>query len=180
MNWFMVEIYRMSPVRMCVVCALTSQGFGMLERRLCCRSWWRRLLWILLILWTFAVLQATVAGRETGNYEAFRMIPLHSYREVMDTGRGEILRSSFMNVLLFFPAGLLAGGLLCRDNHVWARDLAFVVLIALFSTTIELLQFYLHLGNGEIDDILHNTLGAWLGLCSRLWFRQKKTDHPAG
>jgi glycopeptide antibiotics resistance protein len=85
-----------------------------------------------------------------------------------------------MNVLLFFPAGLLAGGLLCRDNHVWARCLAFVVLIALFSTTIELLQFYLHLGNGEIDDILHNTLGAWLGLCSRLWFRQKKTDHPAG
>ena len=68
-----------------------------------------------------------------------------------------------MNVLLFFPAGLLGAMLLPRRR----RSILWLILgTALFSLTIDLLQFRLSLGNAEMDDILHNTLGTLLGAWS--------------
>ena len=158
MKWLLVEIYRMSPAWLCVFCAMAALGMCLLGRRFCRRSWWRKLLGSLLLLWTMAVLYATVVSRSGGSYGSFEIVPLHSYREVLETGKREILRSSFMNGLLFFPAGLLGAALLPRRKILWL-----VFCVAMFSLTIELIQFYLHLGNGEIDDILHNTLGALVG-----------------
>ena len=169
MKVLFVEIYRMSPMLLCVLCAMAALWLCLLERRLCRRSWWRKLLGSLLLLWTMVVLYATVVSRSVGSYGSFEIVPLHSYREVLETGKQEILRSSFMNALLFFPAGLLGAVLLPRRKILWL-----VLGLAVFSLTIELLQFRFSLGNAEIDDILHNTLGAWLGTALSVFQKPKR------
>ena len=160
MKTLLLEIYRMSPMWLCVLCAAAALGFGLLERRMRRRSWWRRMLVGLLFGWAVAVLYATVLNRGGGAQGSFELVPLHSYREVIATGHREILRSSFMHVLLFFPAGLLGAALLPR---IRGRALWLVLMAAVFSLTVEWLQFRFALGNAEADDVFHNALGALLG-----------------
>lgn len=68
-----------------------------------------------------------------------------------------------MNVVLFYPAGLLLAAVLPKR---WRFPVTAVVFV-LFSLSIEIAQHSLFLGRGEIDDVLHNTLGAMLG-CTAL------------
>ena len=89
----------------------------------------------------------------------FQAIPFHSYREMVATGNREILRSSFMNVVLFYPGGLFLAAILPKR---WRIPVTAVV-FCLFSLSIEIMQHSLFLGRGEIDDVLHNTLGAVCG-----------------
>lgn len=123
-----------------------------------------RLLWvILLILWSGAVWYTTIWSREAGGVYRANWFPFHSYREILSGGSREILRSNFMNILLFFPAGVLMGAII--PEH-WPRRRWFVLALSLFgcfSLCIELMQFYQEIGRSEMDDILHNLLGGVLG-----------------
>lgn len=68
-----------------------------------------------------------------------------------------------MNVILFYPAGLLTASLFpdkwTRLQKIWST----VILFAMFSGMIEYVQFFYALGELEMDDVIHNTLGALLG-----------------
>jgi glycopeptide antibiotics resistance protein len=64
-----------------------------------------------------------------------------------------------MNVLLFYPGGVLAGSLWRR----W-RVLPMAAVFLLLSVAIELCQYAFAIGTTETDDVIHNTLGAFLGL----------------
>ena len=177
MDHILLQIYHLSPLQLVCWCLVILGGVFLLHRRFSHRRWWRLLSGMVLLLWAVAVLYITVLSRSSGIRGSFQLVPLHSYRQVLATRNPELLRSCFMNALLFYPAGVLGAMLLPRTR----RSILWLVLgAALFSLAIELLQFHLHLGNGEIDDILHNTLGAWLGAYGPHCFRQKKTDHPAG
>lgn len=73
------------------------------------------------------------------------------------------MRTNFMNVALFYPAGLLTASLLSKK---WSRSqiiLSIAILFALFSAAIEYVQFLYLLGKPEIDDVIHNTVGAVCG-----------------
>jgi len=95
--------------------------------------------------------------------------PMHSlqlfqsYRDAVITGNVEIYRSNFMNVVLFYPAGLLAASLLMRKWPEWCRLILVVTVLAALSAGIEFLQYHFRLGRCEIDDVIHNTAGALLG-----------------
>ena len=68
-----------------------------------------------------------------------------------------------MNVVLFYPAGLLACELLPKK---WSRAKRIILVTALFvllSSGIEACQYYFALGQVEADDVLHNGLGALIG-----------------
>lgn len=137
--------------------------FLFLCRRYGSRQWWKPILGAMLLSWAMVVLYATVFCRESGTDVSFLSVPLHSYREVMAGGNPEILRSNFMNAVLFFPGGLLLGALLPRR---WPKSRSALTVIALslcFSSAIEYVQFTQLLGQGEIDDVIHNTLGAACG-----------------
>ena len=112
--------------------------------------------WFLVVLWT------TVLNREPGAYES-SWIPLHSYWLYFSGGNPEIYRSCFMNAVLFYPGGLLLAGLLPQRFRDRRGMLFAVVCFGLFSLSIELCQHFLQLGTAEIDDVLHNTLGAAAG-----------------
>ena len=132
------------------------------------RPWWQPGAALLLLLWALIVVWSTILSREPGAERHFQSIPFHSYREVFSGGSREILRSSCMNVILFFPAGLL---LAWSIPHRWRSDWVLfcgALLFFCFSLTIEVTQYRLLLGQGEIDDVLHNTLGSVLGI---LWAR---------
>lgn len=139
-----------------------------LHRRFHLRRWWGAGTAALLVLWAGMVLLTTVLIRNNSGSSVFSLLPLHSYREVLAGGNPEILRSNFMNVVLFFPAGLMIGSLLSERMPYGRRLLAAAVLCFHFSLGIELTQYFCALGRGEVDDILHNTLGALLGCLSFL------------
>ena len=111
-----------------------------------------------LILWAAVVVYYTVMGRDSGTGAQWSMIPLHSYREVLNGGNPEILRSNLMNVVLFIPGGLL-WNVLSRRKSVIATLLIF----GLFSLSIEVWQYFFQLGNAECDDVIHNALGSVAG-----------------
>lgn len=159
-----LKIYCLSGKELLACGLVGALGYYVLHRTCAHKRWWRAGSVLMLILWAAAAICSTVMGRNGGQSGIFQVIPFHSYREMLAGGNPEILRSNFMNVLLFFPAGLLFAGLLPR-RWTFGKKLVCAMLICfLFSLGIELTQFTLGLGLGEADDILHNTLGALLGV----------------
>lgn len=150
-------IYQLSPAMLLSLFGICTVVFFLLLGRL--EKHLRGFLAAMLLLWTAAVLWTTLLNRSPGKVGDFQTIPLHSYREMELTGNREILRSSCMNAALFYPAGLLMAAALPRRQRIPVT----LVVMAAFSLTIEVLQHRLSLGRGEIDDVIHNTLGAGLG-----------------
>lgn len=68
------------------------------------------------------------------------------------------------NLVLFMPFGFLLCGATKRPHTV--RILLAGFLLSLF---IELCQLLFRLGWFEVDDILHNALGTYLGICLYRW-----------
>lgn len=129
---------------------------------------WKGLVTPLLLIATFGVIYTTLGARTSGETLQVNLIPLHSYREVMNGGNPEILRSNFMNAVLFYPIGLLATALLPEK---WSKRLRWILTITLctmLSIGIEYVQYAFSLGQCEIDDVIHNLLGAWAGSITML------------
>lgn len=127
-----------------------------------CR-WFRPGICIALMAWVAAALWITTFSRSPGIGAAPELIPFHSYRELLAGGSPEIIRTNFMNAALFYPAGVLAASLLPERQSRCMRMLAVGLSLALFSLAIEYVQFRDALGQPEIDDVIHNTLGAVCG-----------------
>lgn len=126
-------------------------------------SWWKYAISAILLAWLFVVVYATVVSRDTGNMTPHNLIPFHSYMAVMNGENPEILRSNLMNIILFYPAGLMTSVLLSRKWKHWLRVLFVLFLFAAISTIIEYAQYIYALGSVEIDDVIHNAFGALLG-----------------
>ena len=72
----------------------------------------------------------------------------------------------FGNIALFFPVGWLA--------HAWTGSVRKALLAGVaFSCGIEVLQFVLAAGYSDLDDVLFNSLGAFLGAKDREKAREK-------
>lgn len=127
------------------------------------KRWMRWLTAAALLCAIAAILAATVAGRTGGASVRVNLIPFHSYREVRAGGSAEIYRSNFMNAALFFPAGLLATVLLPRKWKRWQRLLLVAVVLTGLSIGLEYVQYALAMGKCEIDDVIHNSVGALAG-----------------
>lgn len=145
---------------------LTAVGvFLLLRRKLCGKTAWRCCLGILWVLWLAAVFTYTLILREPGTGEGVLLwVPFHSYFSVLTGGNPELLRTNFMNTLLFYPLGLLGSELLPRGWTLKKR-LIFAACFALaLSCGIETIQFVSRRGYAEMDDIIHNTAGICLGV----------------
>ena len=91
-------------------------------------------------------------------------VTAHALRNCFD---GETLAFAFesligivQNLILFMPFGFLLCG--ATDQPRTSRIL---LLGFLLSLSIELCQLFFRLGWFEVDDILHNVLGTYLGIC---------------
>ncbi len=76
------------------------------------------------------------------------------------------LRNFFGNILLLIPLGYLAP-LLKKNIDRWWKT---VILGVGVSLLIEIIQLMTHRGYFDIDDVILNSLGCWIGwLCYRRW-----------
>lgn len=156
------------------VFALTA-GYLFLRHKLGRKHFWRLSTIVLCVMWLTVIFAVTLYSRTSGGHPVLELIPFHSYRAVIAGETKEILRSNLMNVLLFYPVGLLACELLPKG---WSRrkKLALTVGVSAFiSFGIESTQYIFALGQAEIDDLIHNTLGAWIGswICTLETRKQK-------
>lgn len=140
-----------------------SGVFCLVRKRFSQVRLWKWLVAFLVIVFSAAAVVATLGTRTGGSHFEINLIPFHSYREVMAGGTREIYRSNFMNAVLFYPAGMLAAALLPEKWPGWCRILLVVVFYSLLSAGIEYVQYTYALGRCEIDDVIHNALGALAG-----------------
>ena len=73
-----------------------------------------------------------------------------------------------MNVFLFFPLGLTLSNALTQKWHRWVRIALTTLVGYIFSAGIEYVQYRYALGMAEVDDVICNTLGAFIGSTSLL------------
>ena len=122
-----------------------------------------------LLLWMLLVLHMTHLSRSVSDQEP-HWIPFYQIYTVLTGGNRELLRSAWMNFLLFIPGGVLAFDVLPGKRGLFAWTAS----AALFSTAIELAQWLLHHGLAETDDILANTAGAAAGFLLAKLFADSK------
>lgn len=163
-------VYCMPISQMMLLTVLVTVLLLILHHRLRRRWWWNAGLAIVLLGGVFVVVYQTVLSRSPGQFQAPVFIPFHSYLQVLQGGNPELLRSNLMNVLLFFPLGMCAALLLSRWNSPGRKILLITCCFCCLSCSIEYAQIRYGLGLGELDDILHNTLGAFLGALFAILF----------
>ena len=81
-----------------------------------------------------------------------------------------------LNILLFVPLGFLMPAWSSRFQKGYVT----VLCAMFFSVLIEAAQYLLACGLTEVPDILHNTLGAWIGFMLYCYFvkrYQRQTHH---
>ena len=159
-RWF----YCLSITDAVLLIIVVSAGYLILRQWLGDKRLWRPVIALLFLAWLAVIAVATHADRTPGLIPMEpELIPFHSYRAVMAGENKEILRSNFMNVVLFYPAGLFACELLPKSWSRAKRVILVAVLFALVSAGIEFCQYHFALGQAEVDDVIHNALGALIG-----------------
>ena len=158
-----VDVYRLDYSQLFLLLLAATVCFLFLHKRYRVNRLWRFFLGAVLLVWTALVVYYTVGSRGGSYTGAYNLIPFHSYREVNSGGSWEILLSNYMNILLFFPGGLFLSALLPKKRPWPVRILLSVLFFFLLSAAMEYGQYRWQLGRVEIDDVLHNALGALLG-----------------
>ena len=112
-----------------------------------------------------AILCATILNRTPGNYELI-LTPFAALSAARQ--QPELYREMLMNIFLFFPLGLTLSNALPQKWHRWGRIILTTLVGCALSAGIEYAQYRCALGLAETDDVICNTLGAFLGATSLL------------
>ncbi|WP_342560565.1 VanZ family protein [Psychrobacillus sp. FSL W7-1457] len=118
--------------------------------------------WGILFFYLFLLIDTVFLGR--GSFRSVNFVPLNSIREyiMVDNGIGGtriVDMNIWGNVLMFIPAGIYLS--LHSSIKSIARVLCSIFLLSLF---IEVVQYIFELGATDIDDIILNFIGGFLGV----------------
>ena len=114
---------------------------------------------------TLIILYTTLFSRTPGTYAAV-LTPFAALAAARQ--QPELYREMLMNVFLFFPLGLTLSNALPRTWHRWLRIALTTLTGCALSAGIEYAQYRFSLGMAETDDVICNTLGAFIGATSLL------------
>ena len=144
--------------------ALALAAWGALPARVGAMRWrWGNL--VLVLLMAAAILYATLFSRAEGS-TGLILTPFATFTAALQ--QPELYREMLMNVFLFFPLGLTLSNALPRKWHRWGRIILTTLIGCALSAGIEYAQYRCALGLAETDDVICNTLGAFLGAASLL------------
>lgn len=116
---------------------------------------------MLLFGYIFLLFSSTVFFRIASDTPQYNFVPFWSYVAAYN-GEEELVSENLLNVVVFIPIGLLVGLLI--KGPLYSRSWMITLLIGLsLSLCIETLQFVLKKGFSEIDDVIHNTIGFFIG-----------------
>lgn len=113
----------------------------------------------------FIILYTTILTRTPGAPEAI-LTPFAALTAARV--QPELYREMLMNVFLFFPLGLTLSNALPQKWHRWGRIILTTLIGCILSAGIEYAQYRCALGLAETDDVICNTLGAFIGSTSLL------------
>ena len=116
----------------------------------------RKVLWVLLIGYLIFILCYTVICREPFPDYRYIFVPFWSY--VASAKKTYLIAENLLNILMFVPVGALLK--LLYGKVSWWKIL---VIMVLFSMTIECLQLVFKKGFCEFDDMFHNAIGGMIG-----------------
>ena len=157
-------IYTRSFISIITFMALALAAWGAMPVRVGARRWrWGNLALMLLV--AAAILYATLFSRAEGG-TGLILTPFASLTAARV--QPELYREMLMNVFLFFPLGLTLSNALPRKWHRWGRIILTTLVGCALSAGIEYAQYRCALGLAEMDDVICNTLGAFLGAASLL------------
>ena len=157
-------IYSRSFISVITFMVLALAAWGALPVRVGARRWrWGNL--VLMLLMTAAILYATLFSRAEGS-TGLILAPFASLTAARV--QPELYREMLMNVFLFFPLGLTLSNALPRKWHRWGRIALTTLVGCVLSAGIEYAQYRYALGMAEVDDVICNTMGAFLGAASLL------------
>lgn len=125
------------------------------------RKYWRICCAVLLLAAMALMLYYTVLHREPRLSSVIVLQPFASLEAAKKMH--EIYRALTMNILLFFPFGLLLPQLLPSGWKIWQKLLVTILAGLMFSVTIEAMQYFLVRGDAETDDVITNILGTFIG-----------------
>ena len=110
------------------------------------------------LLYTSFLMCHTVIFRQSKDIMEFKLMPFWSYIDIIKEHKMVFLYENILNVVLFLPLGFFLGFFI--NDHQWRK--VFIISIVL-SSSIEIMQLFLHRGLCEFDDVFHNTIGSLLG-----------------
>lgn len=120
---------------------------------------WDEISLFLLVFEGTFILSITLLGREHSAM-TWEWIPFRSWYTVVLDNNIALLTQILANIILFIPFGFLLPCCFAK-----CRKYRYTVLYAaLLSLVIELIQGIAQIGLFETDDIIHNTLGACIGV----------------
>ena len=131
----------------------------------------RRMVLAVGFAWVAALMYVAFLMRQP--YAAARAVfdPFHALKLFLENRRPGFLEGAALNLLIFIPVGYTVPVLFRRADRWWK-----VLLIGFFvSLVVEILQLISRLGMFDLDDLMHNVIGTFLGWgCYWKWIRERK------
>ena len=112
---------------------------------------------LILFVYVIMCMMSTVVFRETNSESCLVIKPLWSYDAILK-GQRYLIVENILNILFFIPIGFL---LKISFSQLKLTYLLFLCTILSFS--IESLQLVFAKGVCELDDVIHNVLGGFIG-----------------
>ena len=128
----------------------------------------QKLGWVLFILYLcllayFMFFSESFGRTDTDREYAYNLVPLKEiiryFRYYRTLGMALFLINIVGNIAAFMPFGFFLP-IISRRSRKWYNTVSFGLV---FSLTLETLQLVLRVGSFDVDDMLHNTIGAALG-----------------
>ena len=128
---------------------------------------WKKISVSLLITYCFLIFATTVLARTTRENVSYNLTPFRLFQIDEWWAKHDLMLQIRANVLMFVPIGflLMSAGKGIKGKFV--RVLYIIVSIiagVFFSVLIEYMQYRLHRGLCEADDVIHNTIGIAIGI----------------
>ena len=155
-------IYTMPLYKVCLVMVLLLVLWAYYRAYLPKKLFWSMNLCVLVVA-VSAVLYLTVFSRKVGTYDIV-LVPFSALSEAKK--EPERYRSMLMNVFLFFPLGMACAHAFSDKMKMRRRVILVVAIGFALSTAVEYIQYRFSLGMAETDDVICNTLGAFVGSLS--------------
>lgn len=172
---FFLWFYCLSISDAVILVIVATSVFLLLRRCFAEKRLWLPVITVLFLAWLTVIVVATLTNRAPAEFPMEpQLIPFHSYYAVIAGENKEILRSNFMNAVLFYPAGLLTCELFPKTWKEYRKILLVALVFALLSVGIEVCQYRFSLGQAEVDDVMHNTLGTLAGATASIIHLRKR------
>ncbi len=145
---------------------------------------WKKVSVSLLIAYCFLIFATTVLARTSQDIVSYDLTPFRLFQIDKWWTEQDLMLQIKANVLMFLPIGfllmLVGKGLKGKLIRVLYTTVS-IFAGSIFSVLIEYMQYRLHRGLCEVDDVIHNTFGTVIGvvlywILSRLFTELENKD----